>query len=113
MLLDSFYKLTLISKAYFANYHNEFDSDECKLHFEITERPTAFFPYYHITAFEYISGEYRGDPFGGLNFCVTKKGDRFFYTEADELIPLKTWITKYIKDAKEYLKKHSDAPNKF
>jgi hypothetical protein len=83
------------------------------LRYEIVERPSSFFPYYFIEAFEYNSGEYRGHPFGGLNFCVNKKGDRFFYFDAGKLVPLEHWLKLYIKKAKEYLKKHSDAPYKF
>jgi hypothetical protein len=113
-ILSFFYKLTEISKASFVNYVSTLDSNERILRYEIVERPSSFFPYYYVAAFSYDrSGEYRGDPFGGLNFCVNKRGNQFFYFDANELVPLKKWLKKYIEDAKEYLKKNPNALYKF
>lgn len=112
-IIDSFYKLSLISKVHFVNFSSPLDSNERKLRFEIVERPSSFFPYYYVAAFEYSRGDYRGDPFGGLNFCVNQKGDKFFYFDAGEMVPLKVWLKKYIKEAKGYLIKHPNSPYKF
>ncbi|MGC4100598.1 WG repeat-containing protein [Ferruginibacter sp.] len=113
-IIDSFYQLKEISKAYFVNYGSPLDSNERILRYEIVERPSSFFPYYFVATFLYDrSGEYRGNPFLGINFCVSKEGDRFYYYDAGNMVPLKTWLKEYIKNAKEYLKKHPDALYKF
>lgn len=113
-IIDSFYKLKEISKACFVNYYSSLDSNERQLYYEIVERPSSFFPYYHIAAFSYSNTQgYYGDPFGGLQFCVDPKGKHFFYLDGDEKIPLQKWLKQYIKEAKEYLKKHPDALYKF
>lgn len=113
-IIDSFNKLTEIRRASFVNYYSLLDSSERILHYEIVERPSSFFPYYYIATFSYSKKYgYSGNPFFGPNFYVTRKGDQFFYDDAGELIPLRSWLKKYIKNAKEYLKTHPDANNKF
>ena len=114
-IIDSFYKLPEISKAYFVNYYSPLDSNERKLNFEIVERPSPFFAYYHVMAYEYnYKYGYSGDYSSGLNFYVDKKGRLFyFFDNYDKKTALGIWLKKYLKEAREYLKTHPDAQNKF
>lgn len=50
-IIASFYKIPGLSNAYFVNNYSEPDSSKRKLRFEIVERPSSFYPYYHIKAF--------------------------------------------------------------
>ncbi len=112
-IIDSFNKLTIISKIHFVNYYSPLDSNEMKLHYEIVEKPSPAFPYYHVKAFEYSKTHgYYGDNFPDTNFFVTKDG-RYFAEGYDEKIPLDKWINKNVIEAKQYKKDHPDSPQKF
>lgn len=79
-IIDSFYSLPLISKSYFVNHYSPLDSNERKLHFEIVERPSSFYPYYHIKAFEFSNkGGYYGNEISDLNFYVDKIRQQYSY----------------------------------
>jgi len=114
-ILDSFYRLPLINKTHFVNYYSRLDSNELQLRYEIVERPSAFYPYYHIMGFEYSRNlGFRGDPFLGLNFFVDRTGRNYFvFDYYDKKIPLGQWLKNEIKKAKLFLKAHPDAANKF
>jgi len=114
-ILDSFYSLPLISKSYFANFYSPLDSNELKLRFEIVERPSAYYPYYHIAAFEYMNNRgFRGDGILGLNFFVDRTGRHFFvFDYHNKKVPLGQWLKKEVQDAKLFLQSHPDALHKF
>ncbi len=113
-IIDSFNKLTIISKLHFVNYESPLDSNEGILHYEIVERPSSFYPYYHITGFEYSKGDgYHGYASGDADFLVSKDGKKFFSgTEDDNKTLLSLWIKKKTKEAKDYLKAHPEVKNK-
>ena len=116
-IIDSFNKLTNISKAHFVNYYSPLDSNERILRYEIVERPSSFFPFYHIKGFEYSNNYgYYGDEIGDwdTNFFVSKNGKEYFvYDYYDNKIPLTQWLKKYVAKAREYLKINPDALYKF
>ncbi len=114
-ILDSFYKLPMISKTHFVNYYSPLDSNEMQLHFEIVERPSSYYPYYHIMAFEYSNkyGFY-GDAYLGFSFFVDRAGRDFFvFDYYDKKITLGVWLKQQIQEAKLYLKSHPEALYKF
>ncbi len=112
-IIDSFNKLSVISKIHFVNYYSHPDSNEMKLHYEIVERPSPAFPYYHVKTFEYSKGHgYYGDDFSDTNFFVTKDG-RYLGEDYGEKIPLEKWINKNAIEAERYKKAHPDSPQKF
>jgi hypothetical protein len=114
-IIDSFYKMTGISKATFVNYYPKLDSNEKKLHYEIVERPSKESPYYQISTFSFDKRNgYYGNSMD-LNFSVSADGKKYYYAEYFEtnLVPLKKWLTKYISDARAFLKTHPDSPNPF
>jgi hypothetical protein len=114
-LLDSFYKLPMISKTYFVNYYSPLDSNELQLRFEIVERPSAYYPYYRIMAFEYSHKHgFYGGGLLGLNFFVDRTGRDFFvFDYYEKKIPLDKWLKKEVQEAKLFLKTHPDALHKF
>lgn len=114
-IIDSFTKLSIISKAYFVNYYDSLDNAERVLHYEIVEKPSPFFPYYQVKAFSFTNDKgYYGD--SQLDFYVSKNGKQYFKTDGyynKKLIPFAKWLKEYVKDAKAYLKTHTDAMNRF
>jgi hypothetical protein len=115
-IIDSFYKFPEISKAYYVNFYSPLDSNERQLRYEIVERPSSYYPYYHIVAYEYSKRDgfraFRG--IMGLDFFTDRKGcDFFVFDYYDNKISFTTWLKKYVKDAKEYLKTNSGALYKF
>ena len=113
-IIDSFYGLSLISKSYFVNHYSSLDTNERKLHFEIVERPSSFYPYYHIKAFEFSNcGGYNGNEILDLNFYVDTMGQQFFYLDYyNKKISLGKWLKESVKEASEFIKNHPDAPYK-
>jgi hypothetical protein len=98
-ILDFFSKNSSLNKAYAVN--NSLDPLMKALQYEIVERPSSFFPYYHVKAFEVMGGRYYGDELSGLNFYVSKDGKRFFYNDYfDGLTAFDKWLRKYLSDAK-------------
>ena len=96
------------------NYQSPLDSNERILHYEIVEKPSSFFPYYQIKAFEFSNGfGFRGFGVFELKFLVTKNGKSYFADDAGEKIPLKKWINKQIIQAKEFIKTHPETIYKF
>ncbi len=114
-IIAFFDKQILISKAHFVNYFDPLNEKEKVLHYEIVERPSSFFPYYHIKAFSFTDDRgYSGNDMLDLNFLVSKDGKQFFYQDYDDKkIPFQSWLIKYVAEAKKYLKTHPDAVNRF
>jgi len=112
-ILDSFNRLSIISKIHFINYFSPLDSNERILHYEIVEKPSDFYPWYHIKGFEFANGEgYKSDPFGS-DFFVTRDGKKYLAEDYYKKIPLKTWIKINEAEAKKYLKNNPGALYKF
>lgn len=113
-IIDSFTKLSIISKLHFVNYEGLLDNNEKQLHYEIVERPSSFYPYYHITGFEYSKEYgYHGYLDDDIHFLISKDGKKYYSgTEVDNKVPLDQWIKKKTKEAKDYLKAHPEAKNK-
>jgi hypothetical protein len=112
-IIDSFYKLSLISKIHFVNYYSPLDNNERILHYEIVERPSDLLPYYHVKGFEFTNKSGYHGTFTDLNFYVSKDGKNYFAEEYYEKIPLQKWLDENIAEAKEFMKTHEDALYKF
>ena len=112
-IIDSFYKLSIISKIHFINYYSPLDSNERMLHYEIVERPFTTLPYYHVKGFEFTNNSGYHGTFTDLNFYVSKDGKHYFAEDYYEKIPLQKWLDKNIAEAKEFMKTHQDALYKF
>ena len=114
-LIDSIYKLPLISKTHFVNYYSPLDSNELQLLYEIVERPSFYYPYYHIRAFEYSNKiGFVGAGLFDQEFFVDRKGRDFFvFDYYYKKIPLAKWLKKQVQEAQLFLKTHPDAQNKF
>ncbi len=114
-IIDSFYKMNVISKATFVNYYNKLDSNENKLYYEIVERPSISFPYYKIDPFRFSNRNGFYNISDDLLFYVSADGKKYYNSQVfnNKLIPLEKWLKKYIHDAKVFLATHKDAPNPF
>lgn len=114
-LLEFFNKQTLISKAHFVNFFSPLDSSERQLYFEIVERPSDFFPYYHVKAFELSDHHYQSNEGFDweLNYYVTKNKKKIFLFEGEHKIPFSKWLKTYVAEAKKYLKENPEALYKF
>jgi hypothetical protein len=114
-ILDSFYRLPMISKTHFVNNYSTLDSNELQLHYEIVERPSAFYPYYQVMAFEYTNMHgFYGSAYLGQCFFVDSTGRDFFvFDYYNKKIPLGKWLKKEVENAKRFLKTHPDAIQKF
>lgn len=113
-ILDFINNQKMISKAYFVNYYSPLDSNERILDFEIIERPSSFFPYFHIKSFEVTK---KWGFYGGgfpLNFYVSRDGKKYYFEDySDGFIEFDLWLKKFIGEAKSYIDSHPDAPYKF
>lgn len=117
-ILAFFQHQPLVSKAYFASQYSELDSSERRLYYEIVERPTGFFPYYHIKGFSLTQGYFSNDELldADLNYYVTPDGKTayvFEYGNDKKKTPFAKWLKQYVAEAREYLHQHPDAPYKF
>ncbi|HEY6062706.1 MAG TPA: WG repeat-containing protein [Chitinophagaceae bacterium] len=113
-ILSFFNRQKMISKAYFVNYYSPLDSNERILRYEIVERPSSFFPYYHVKSFEFTKESgFNGQVFP-LNFYISRDGKNYYFEEYfDGLIRLDTWLKKYIEEARSFIESHPDVLYKF
>lgn len=113
-IVDSFYNIPLINKAFLVNHYGLMEEKEKALYYEIVERPSSSFPYYHVKAFTFTNDRgYYGE--SQLNFYVSKDGKKYFnlgYYNGS-LAPLGKWLKEYVQEAKTYLKNHPDVMYKF
>lgn len=112
-LLGKFYNEPLIARIQFVNYYSKLDSLEMKLRYEITERPSAFFPWIQVTGYQYLShfGYYQAHD---LEFLIDPTtGEIFNMDYFGEKRPYKEWLAESVKKAKEYSEEHKDVPYRF
>lgn len=104
-----------ISNAYFANYYDKLSAEEKLLRFEIVERPSEGFDYYVIQAFRYNSeGTYVSTSWD-MQFCADKEGNIYYkpYFEEEQKAPVAKWLRRYDAEARQYLKEHPEAVNRY
>ncbi len=114
-ILSFFQKQPLIAKSYFVNHFSPLDSAERQVYYEIVERPSSYFPYYHVKGFTlsnevFYSNELLDEE---LNFFVTKDGNTIYGLREEKKLPFAQWLKSYVAEARQYSKTHPDAPYKF